>query len=243
MRVVTPLWILSFLFALALGHALENEVKQEIAVIHKNVVKKVPLKTWLDLVNDSISVIIEANSLKDKKLQEKDLIIWNNGKRMNEKYFNSDHFPRGNKNVYVFLSGQITGANCFTAENIYNTLSDQVTKYTGVIKKYFHLEDNASEEWTSMKELLKLLMKSKELRDLVAGIKTDDHIEAVRQKILELTQKNKNYHIFFDILREHKIVYNILDSKVKWRTFVKENLGNLKKLLEPYYDNARGGDL
>ncbi|CAI7722767.1 hypothetical protein, conserved [Plasmodium vivax] len=240
---VTPLWILSFLFALALAHALENEVKQEIAVIHKNVVKKVPLKKWGDLVNDSISVIIEANSLKNKKLQEQDLVIWNNGKRMNEKYFNSDHFRRGNKNVYVFLSGQIAGANCFTAENIYNTLADQVTKYTGVIKKYLHLDDNASEEWTSMKELLLLLMKSKDLRDLVVGIKTDEHIEAVRQKILELTQKNKNYQIFFDILREHKIVYNILNSKDKWKTFVKENLANLKKLLEPYYANVRADDL
>ncbi|KMZ90855.1 hypothetical protein PVMG_04044 [Plasmodium vivax Mauritania I] len=240
---VTPLWILSFLFAPALAHALENEVKQEIAVIHKNVVKKVPLKKWGDLVNDSISVIIEANSLKNKKLQEQDLVIWNNGKRMNEKYFNSDHFRRGNKNVYVFLSGQIAGANCFTAENIYNTLADQVTKYTGVIKKYLHLDDNASEEWTSMKELLLLLMKSKDLRDLVVGIKTDEHIEAVRQKILELTQKNKNYQIFFDILREHKIVYNILNSKDKWKTFVKENLANLKKLLEPYYANVRADDL
>ncbi|KMZ78468.1 hypothetical protein PVIIG_01246 [Plasmodium vivax India VII] len=240
---VTPLWILSFLFALALAHALENEVKQEIAVIHKNVVKKVPLKKWGDLLNDSISVIIEANSLKNKKLQEQDLVIWNNGKRMNEKYFNSDHFRRGNKNVYVFLSGQIAGANCFTAENIYNTLADQVTKYTGVIKKYLHLDDNASEEWTSMKELLLLLMKSKDLRDLVVGIKTDEHIEAVRQKILELTQKNKNYQIFFDILREHKIVYNILNSKDKWKTFVKENLANLKKLLEPYYANVRADDL
>ncbi|CAG9475524.1 unnamed protein product [Plasmodium vivax] len=240
---VTPLWILSFLFALALAHALENEVKQEIAVIHKNVVKKVPLKKWGDLVNDSISVIIEANSLKNKKLQEQDLVIWNNGKRMNEKYFNSDHFRRGNKNVYVFLSGQIAGANCFTAENIYNTLADQVTKYTGVIKKYLHLDDNASEEWTSMKELLLLLMKSKDLRDLVVGIKTDEHIEAVRQKILELTQKNKNYQIFFDILREHKIVYNILNSKDKWKTFVKENLANLKKLLDPYYANVRADDL
>ncbi|KJP88970.1 hypothetical protein AK88_01262 [Plasmodium fragile] len=240
---VTPLWIISFLFALVLAHALENEVKQEIALIHKSVVKKVPLKTWLDLVNNSISLIIEANSLKNKKLQEQDLVIWNNGKRMNEKYFNSDHFRRGNKNVYVFLSGQMPGANCFTAANIYNTFADHVTKYTGVIKKYFHMEDDASGEWTSMKELLQLLMKSKELRDLVAGIKTDEHIEAVRQKILELTQKNKNYQIFFDILREHKIVYNILDSKVKWRTFVKENLGNFKKLLEPYYANVRATDL
>ncbi|GAB68334.1 hypothetical protein PCYB_132090 [Plasmodium cynomolgi strain B] len=240
---VTPLWIISFLFALALAHALENEVKQEIEIIHKSVVKKVPLKTWVDLVNDSISVIIEANNLKNKKLQEQDLIIWNNGKRMNEKYFNSDHFQRGNKNVYVFLSGQVGGENCFTAENIYNTLADQVTKYTGVIKKYLHLDDNTSEEWSSMKELLLLLLKSKDLRDMVVGIKTDEHIEAVREKILELTQKNKNYQIFFDILKEHKIVYNILDSKVKWRAFVKENLDNLKKLLEPYYANARAGDL
>ncbi|ANQ10409.1 Uncharacterized protein PCOAH_00044160 [Plasmodium coatneyi] len=240
----TPLWIISSFFAFAFAHALENEVKQEIAVIHKSVLKKVPLKTWLDLVNDSIRVIIEANSLKNQKLREQDLVIWNNGKRMNEKYFNSDHFQRGNKNVYVFLmGGQITAANCFTAENIYNTFAEQVTKYIGVIKKYLHLDDNASEEWTSMEELLLLLLKSKELRDMVVRIKTDEHIEAVRQKILELTQKNKNYQIFFDILKEHKIVYNILDSKVKWRTFVKENLGNLKKLLEPYYANVPADEL
>eukprot|EP00366_Plasmodium_knowlesi_P003203 XP_002260700.1 hypothetical protein, conserved in Plasmodium species [Plasmodium knowlesi strain H] len=212
---LAPLWIISSFFAFALAHDIENEVKQEITVIHKSVVKKVPLRTWPDLMNDSIRVIIETNNLKNEKLQEQDLVLWNNGKRMNEKYFNSDHFQRGKKHVYL------AGTNCFTAENIYHTLVDR----------------------TSMEELLLLLLKSKDLRDLVVGIKTDEHIEAVRQKILELTQKNRNYQIFFEILREHKIVYNILDCENKWRNFVKGNLGNLKKLLEPYYAYARAEDL
>ncbi|GAW82855.1 hypothetical protein PGO_131270 [Plasmodium gonderi] len=214
---------INLLFISMLSYAIENEFKNEISVIHKSVIKKVPLKTWVDLVNDSISLIKQENNLMNKSLHENDLIIWNNGKLMNEMYFNSENFRTGNKNVYSMET------DCFTMKNFYNTISNQTRKYTS--------------EWKSMKEILQLLMKSKELRDLFIGLKTEEHIEAVRQKILDLTQKNKNYQIFFDILKEHKIVYNILENKEKWLVFVKQNLQNFNKLLQLYYPNVKIDDL
>ncbi|SBT72051.1 conserved Plasmodium protein, unknown function, partial [Plasmodium malariae] len=219
------------------------EGKEHVSIIHKEEKRDIVPKSWLHLIKECVDLIKDVYNLKDTIVDENDLIIWSDGKRMDEKYFESKSFKRGAKMVYVFLSSNISGESCFTRENVYRKISDEIEKYKNAIKGHFQIYDKEYDEWTSMKEILKLLIKSKDLRDLLVDIKTDEQVEMVRRKILELTQENKNYQIFADMLKDNKTIYNILNDMNEWKIFVMENLENIKKLIEPYYSHSNNTDL
>ncbi|KAI4835646.1 hypothetical protein MKS88_004859 [Plasmodium brasilianum] len=232
-----------FLYVLDLIYTFHTEGKEHVSIIHKEEKRDIVPKSWLHLIKECVDLIKDVYNLKDTIVDENDLIIWSDGKRMDEKYFESKSFKRGAKMVYVFLSSNISGENCFTRENVYRKISDEIEKYKNAIKGHFQIYDKEYDEWASMKEILKLLIKSKDLRDLLVDIKTDEQVEMVRRKILELTQENKNYQIFADMLKDNKTIYNILNDMNEWKIFVMENLENIKKLIEPYYPHSNNTDL
>ncbi|SCP06050.1 conserved Plasmodium protein, unknown function [Plasmodium ovale] len=207
-----------------------GERKWEVSVIHKNVKKKVDPKSWPYLVEQSIHLIKDVHNLKDATLNENDLIIWSKGKRLDEKFFNSSSF-------------QVEMQKCFTKDNIFKKISEEVDRYKNLFMSYFNLSSNESEDWKQMKGLLKLLFKSKEFRELCVDAKTDEQIESIRKKIHQLTHENKNYVIFLDVIKSNKIVDSILEDSEKWKTFIHANLEKFKKMLEQYYPSEARVDL
>ncbi|SBT78704.1 conserved Plasmodium protein, unknown function [Plasmodium ovale] len=207
-----------------------GERKWEVSVIHKDVKKKVDPKSWPYLVEQSIHLIKDVHNLKDATLNENDLIIWSKGKRLDEKFFNSSSF-------------QVEMQKCFTKDNIFKKISEEVDRYKNLFMSYFHLSSNESEDWKQMKGLLKLLFKSKEFRELCVDVKTDEQIESIRKKIHQLTHENKNYVIFLDVIKSNKIVDGILEDSEKWKTFIHANLEKFKKMLEQYYPSEARADL
>ncbi|SBS87146.1 hypothetical protein POVCU2_0041110 [Plasmodium ovale curtisi] len=219
------------------------ERKWEVSVIHKNVKKKVDPKSWPYLVEQSIHLIKDVHNLKDATLNENDLIIWSKGKRLDEKFFNSSSFQVGITDVYVFVSADVEMQKCFTKDNIFKKISEEVDRYKNLFMSYFNLSSNESEDWKQMKGLLKLLFKSKEFRELCVDAKTDEQIESIRKKIHQLTHENKNYVIFLDVIKSNKIVDSILEDSEKWKTFIHANLEKFKKMLEQYYPSEARVDL
>ncbi|CXI17734.1 conserved Plasmodium protein, unknown function [Plasmodium berghei] len=209
-----------------------------MTIIHRNTKKEIMLKSWFHLIKESMDLIKKMYNITDTDLDEKDLIIWSSGKIMNKKLFKSQAFREDSNYIYLFLSTKITEQHCLTRENIYNQVIGKIQKYKNIVTKYFQgVDNNENPEWGSMKELLALLIKSKELRSLLTDIKREDRIESARQKILQLVQENKNYVIFFDILKRNRIIYNILANANHWKTFVNSNFYNIKELINLYYPN------
>ncbi|KEG01506.1 conserved Plasmodium protein, unknown function [Plasmodium vinckei vinckei] len=215
-----------------------------MTIIHRNTKKKVMLKSWFDLVNESMNLIKKMYNIKDTELKEKDLIIWSSGKIMNKKLFKSQTFREDSNYIYLFLSTKIAEEHCVTRENVYKQVIAKIRRYKNIVTKYFHgVDKEENPEWGSMNELLGLLIKSKELRDLLVDIKREDKIESARQQILQLVQENKNYVIFFDILQRNRIIYDILANANQWKEFVNANFYNIKELINLHYPNQDDTDL
>ncbi|EUD71097.1 hypothetical protein YYG_03730 [Plasmodium vinckei petteri] len=209
-----------------------------MTIIHRNTKKKVMLKSWFDLVKESMDLIKKMYNIKDTELNEKDLIIWSNGNIMDKKLFKSQTFREDSNYIYLFLSTKITEEHFITRENVYKQVIGKIQRYKNMVTKYFQGVDNEENpEWASMKELLGLLIKSKELRNLLVDIKREDKVESARQKILQLVQENKNYVIFFDILQRNRIIYDILANANQWKEFVNANFYNIKELINLHYPN------
>ncbi|CAD2099949.1 conserved Plasmodium protein, unknown function [Plasmodium vinckei] len=230
------LWI-SILFFWILAYS-EIEKITPMTIIHRNTKKKVMLKSWFDLVKESMDLIKKMYNIKDTELNEKDLIIWSNGNIMDKKLFKSQTFREDSNYIYLFLSTKITEEHFITRENVYKQVIGKIQRYKNMVTKYFQGVDNEENpEWASMKELLGLLIKSKELRNLLVDIKREDKVESARQKILQLVQENKNYVIFFDILQRNRIIYDILANANQWKEFVNANFYNIKELINLHYPN------
>ncbi|CAD2087954.1 conserved Plasmodium protein, unknown function [Plasmodium vinckei brucechwatti] len=230
------LWI-SILFFWILAYS-EIEKITPMTIIHRNTKKKVMLKSWFDLVKESMDLIKKMYNIKDTELNEKDLIIWSNGNIMDKKLFKSQTFREDSNYIYLFLSTKITEQHFITRENVYKQVIGKIQRYKNMVTKYFQGVDNEENpEWASMKELLTLLIKSKELRNLLVDIKREDKVESARQKILQLVQENKNYVIFFDILQRNRIIYDILANANQWKEFVNANFYNIKELINLHYPN------
>ncbi|CAD2087986.1 conserved Plasmodium protein, unknown function [Plasmodium vinckei lentum] len=230
------LWI-SILFFWIVAYS-EIEKITPMTIIHRNTKKKVMLKSWFDLVKESMDLIKKMYNIKDTELNEKDLIIWSNGNIMDKKLFKSQTFREDSNYIYLFLSTKITEEHFITRENVYKQVIGKIQRYKNMVTKYFQGVDNEENpEWASMKELLGLLIKSKELRNLLVDIKREDKVESARQKILQLVQENKNYVIFFDILQRNRIIYDILANANQWKEFVNANFYNIKELINLHYPN------
>ncbi|SCM19406.1 conserved Plasmodium protein, unknown function [Plasmodium chabaudi chabaudi] len=230
------LWI-SILFFWILAYS-EIEKITPMTIIHRNTKKKVMLKSWFDLVKESMDLIKRMYNIKDTELNEKDLIIWSNGKIMDKKRFKSQTFREDSNYIYLFLSTKIAEEHCITKENVYKQVIGKIQRYKNMVTKYFQgVDKEENPEWASMKELLTLLIKSKELRNLLVDIKREYKVESARQKILQLVQENKNYVIFFDILQRNRIIYDILANANQWKEFVNANFYNIKELINLYYPN------
>lgn len=214
------------------------EASVEAILIHKDVQKKVQLLSWVHLIEEAKNIIRQKSNLKDSFLIENNLIMWNNGKRIVESNFNLNNIKNNNKNIYIFLSFYMHNDTCYISDNLYKTIGDEIEKYKSVFKNYFSFGDSKSEEWKSAEELLKLLLKSKDLRDIIKVAQTDEQIEEVRNKVIELIEKNKNFLIFVEVLKENKKLVNIMSSKEEWKKFVKNNYEHLTELIKPYFIEA-----
>lgn len=236
------LFFLNLLFTLltfCFCEEIEEEVFYEVSLIHENSKKNVLLNKWRALVEEALHVVKEKKNIVDEDIKESHLVFWhNNGEKLNEAVFETDKFKEGSKHVYVFVSSEYLQTRCVPKDNIYKKLGNEIERYKNLFINMFSSGDKKSEEWVALEEVLNLLLKSKDIRNIFNNLKSDADIELVRQKVIELTETNESYKSFVIMLKENENIIKILTSAEEWNKFVKANLDNLKKLIESYIDDS-----
>lgn len=213
----------------------KEEVLYEVSLIHEDDKKNILLNEWRVLVEEAIRLVKKKNNLKIDELNENHIILWhNNGEKLNEAFFNTEKFKKGNKHVFVYVASELLEEKCLSKENIYRKLGGELEKYKNYFFNLFNAGDKRSAEWIALEEILNLLLKSQELRSILKNIHTDADIELVRLKIIDLTEKKQKYQNFVNVLKENQAILNILKNAEEWNKFVKSNYENLKNLLKSY---------